>query len=171
MTPGYTHISKREAQSVAQLGASIKEKNRLLVSVDKARAKVQGKLDLAEERVKTLAKANATLVEEVKAFKAKVEELEAQETPAPVEPARDDNQLRINGTQQAAKAYRETNGVLSSQVEGLVEAGAVIPGQVLTIHDGKVVIHQRNLDLPSLAQTLRQAAEAVTAHALTEELA
>lgn len=176
--------------------------------MDKARAEVQGKLDLAEERIKNLEKANATLVEEVKTLRAKAEELEADQAPAPVEPARDDNQLlidaleadnkrlreekstlleerqaleiekailsnRLTKTQQAAKTYREANGQLGSQVEGLVEAvaGAVIPGQVLTIHEGKVIIHRRELDLPSFAQTLRQAAEAVTAHALTEELA
>lgn len=208
MTPGYVHASKRGPQAVAQLEASIKEKNQLLVKVDKARAEVQGKLDLAEERIKNLEKANATLVEEVKTLRAKAEELEADQAPAPVEPARDDNQLlidaleadnkrlreekstlleerqaleiekailsnRLTKTQQAAKTYREANGQLGSQVEGLVEAvaGAVIPGQVLTIHEGKVIIHRRELDLPSFAQTLRQAAEAVTAHALTEELA
>lgn len=208
MTPGYVHASKRWPQAVAQLEASIKAKNQLLVKVDKARAEVQGKLDLAEEHIKNLAKANATLVEEVKTLRAKAEELEADQAPAPVEPARDDNQLlidaleadnkrlreekstlleerqaleiekailsnRLTKTQQAAKTYREANGQLGSQVEGLVEAvaGAVIPGQVLTIHEGKVIIHRRELDLPSFAQTLRQAAEAVTAHALTEELA
>lgn len=208
MTPGYVHASKRGPQAVAQLEASIREKNQLLVKVDKARAKVQGKLDLAEERIKNLAKANATLVEEVKTLRAKAEEPEADQAPAPVEPARDENALlidaleadnkrlreekstlleerqaleiekailsnRLTKTQQAAKTYREANGALGSQVEGLVEAvaGAVIPGQVLTIHEGKVIIHRRELDLPSLAQTLRQAAEAVTAHALTEELA
>lgn len=208
MTPGYVHASKRGAQAIAQLEASIREKNQLLVKVDKAHAKVQSELDLAEERIKNLAKANATLVEEVKELRAKAGELEADQAPAPVEPARDDNALlidaleadnkrlreekstlleerqaleiekailsnRLTKTQQAAKTYREANGALGSQVEGLVEAvaGAVIPGQVLTIHEGKVIIHQRNFDLPSLAQTLRQAAEAVTTHALTEELA
>lgn len=234
MTPGYVHASKRGAQAIAQLEASLREKNRLLVKTDQARAKVQGELDLAQERIKALAKANGTLAEEVKALTAQVKELEAQhkelveansqllslnqdaaaklqeaeEAPAPVEPARDENALlidaletdnarlrseksqlaediqalrienatlddRLTRTQRAAKAYREANGQLGSQVEGLVEAvaGAVIPGQVLAVHEGQVVIHRRELDLPSLAQTLRQAAEAVTAHALTEELA
>lgn len=206
MTPGYVHASKRGPQTAAQFEATIREKNRQMVEVAKARAKVQGELDLAQERIRNLAKANATLVAEVQALKTK-----AQETgpaPAAAEPARDENALlidaletdnarlrseksqlaediqalrienatltdRLTKTQRAAKADREANGQLGSQVEGLVEAvaGAVIPGQVLTVHEGQVVIHRRELDLPSLAKTLRQAAEAVTTHALTQELA
>lgn len=205
MTPGYVHASKRGAQAVAQLEEIIREKNQLLVKVDKARAEVQGKLDLAEERIKTLAKANATLVEEVKALRAKVEELEADQAPAQVEPARGDKALlidaleadnkrlreekstlleerqaleiekailsnRLTKTQQAAKAYRETTGAVTAQMEQMITA--IVPGQVVTIsQDGDVTIHQRDADPVRLAETLRQAAEAVTAHVLSEELA
>lgn len=204
MTPGYVHASKRGPQAIAQLEATIREKNQLLVKVDKARAEVQGKLDLAEERIKNLAKANATLVEEVKALRAKAEELEADQAQAPVEPARDDNALlidaleadnkrlreekstlleerqaleiekailsnRLTKTQQAAKAYRETTGAVTAQMEQMITA--IVPGQVVTIsQDGDVTIHQRGADPVRLAETLRQAAEALTAHALAEEL-
>lgn len=78
MTPGYVHTSKRESRTVAQLKAIIEEKSRLLAMANQASADAQGKLQLVEERIRNLAKANSVLVIEAKSLRARIEELEAR---------------------------------------------------------------------------------------------
>lgn len=201
MTPGYTHISKRteapgralaeKNRQIVELNHHVRERDaKLLQAEERIRnlAKANGTLvaeiqelkakvketDQAPAPVEPARDDNALLLDALEADNKRLREekstLLEERQALEIEKAILSN--RLTKTQQAAKAYREANGQLGSQVEGLVEAvaGAVIPGQVLTVHEGKVIIHRRELDLPSLAQTLRQAAEAVTAHALTGEL-